>query len=408
MRLVFVNHAHPDVAHVSGMRFGAFARSMAERGHEVVLLTSTLPGGATIVNPSNLRDWIASHDWHSPLTLAISPRHRSDVPASLPRPLARLVTLGRFVAHSGVHDDWTTAVQPLVHGLASAFQPDVVLGTFGNTSNLSLAQRLAQASGCPWVIDVKDNWSTFLRPGVRELMAWRFRDAAGFTSNATHHRDIASKWLWQRRDAVVYSGVAAPFFEATGPEVTARTEGECPAEFLLIGSTYDRDRLREFLRVVHRWVSGLPVSDRGRVAFVYAGSDHERVSGVLDGVALPCRVEVLPQLPLSDLANRCRQSFANCYLWAAFTFHQKLLELLACGRPVITFPGEASESIQLASSSTTSFSACAGADEVHEALTHAWTNRARPPANNQHQPWKWSDRACRLESFLGDLVQRTA
>ena len=401
MRLVFVNHAHPALAHVSGMRLGSFSRSMAARGHEVVLLTSTLPGATDDpIEPVSTR--LSRHDWGMPLTIPVAPLAGPSEPANVPALVRRGLTLGRFLKYGGVHDRWTSAVKPCIGDLVSAFRPQAVWGTFGNTSNLVLAQAVARAARCPWVIDVKDNWTTFLRPGVRELMAWRFRDAVGYTSNASHHEQIASRFLWQQRTQVVYSGVAEAFF------ASSLTLTSAPKQFMLVGSTYDGVRLRRFLHVAKEWIDGLSPSDRHALKFVYAGSDHDRVRQALAEVALPCAVEVTPQLSIEELAQRCRVSFANCYLWAEFTFHHKLLELLVSGRPVVSFPGEAAESLRLASLSPTPFASCANAGELLEALTRAWNRRDAPPVVNTSQPWKWSDRAAGLDAFFSEIVRRPA
>jgi hypothetical protein len=399
MRLVFVNHAHPDVAHVSGTRFGSFSRAMATRGHEVVLLTCTLPGSETSSGgPAALSARLASHDWRAPLTIPVSPSIRSTLPRGMPRLMKRSVTMWQFVRHSGVHEDWTSAAKPWGQELATAFKPDAVWGTFGNTSNLALAQAVARAAGCPWIIDVKDNWSTFLRPGVRELMAWRFRDAAAYTSNALHHKEIAARWLRQEVARVIYSGVADAFFDSPA---TVKTK---PTEFMLIGSTYDPAILYRFLRATRDWANRLSQAERNVLTFTYAGSDHRRVTQAIAEVGLPCRVEVIPHLPVGELAHRCKSSFANCYLWAKFSFHHKLLELLACGRPVISFPGEAGESLQLASLSRTSFASCTQPDDLHAAFTSAWSRRDSPATDNRNQLWKWSDRASSLEAFFREVT----
>ena len=42
MRAVFINHCHPEIDHVCGMRAGRFAEAMVANGHKIVLLTQTL------------------------------------------------------------------------------------------------------------------------------------------------------------------------------------------------------------------------------------------------------------------------------------------------------------------------------------------------------------------------------
>ena len=172
MRLVFVNHAHPDVPHVSGMRLAYFAREMACRGHQVVLLTCALPG-STAADPTgpSLTEQLKAHDWTRPMVVAIPPVRRraldlirhNRVPAIFRRPM----TAWQFVIHGGMFADWHKAAECAIAQLSEEFRPDVVWGAFGNTTNLSIARQLARRARCPWVADIKDSWTAFVPRGLR-------------------------------------------------------------------------------------------------------------------------------------------------------------------------------------------------------------------------------------------------
>ena len=70
---------------------------------------------------------------------------------------------------------------------------------------------LAKAFGCPWVLDIKDNWELYVPSGLRRLMAWRTRGWAAVTANAEFTARKAN--IWQRSDAaIIYSGVDDVFF----------------------------------------------------------------------------------------------------------------------------------------------------------------------------------------------------
>lgn len=407
MRLVFVNHAHPDVPHVSGMRTGYFAREMVKLGHQVVLLTSTVPGSAFVdLTSRDVAKSLARQDWRRPLVVAVSPVYRRALEVirhgTLPGVLRRAMTLWQFIAHGGVFADWHRAASDAIEQLAVEFKPDLVWGTFGNTTNLAIAQQLALGANCPWVMDIKDSWTAFIPRALRRHLARGFRDAAGWTSNSRHHQEIASRWFPSMRTEVIYSGVAEEFFVDPGvsPE-------HCARQLLLVGSVYDERRLTSYLSVVREWMDSLPHAERALVCFAYAGADSERVMAALESVPLPCEVRVMQYRSIADLATLARASFANSYLTASFTFHHKLLELLVCGRPLICFPSEREESKALASQVTTMFVSCDSEAAVRDALATAWARRDVATVRNTNPPWRWADFALKLEeNFRQRILER--
>lgn len=405
MRLVFVNHAHPEIRHVSGMRLGRFAQELARRGHQVVLLTSAVPDAPSI-DPAGpkLTAWLAGHDWNQPLVVAVPALRRRSLElirqSRVPSVLRRALTLWQFVVHGGVFADWKAAADATSRQLAVEFRPDMVWGTFGNTTNLTMAQQLARRAGCPWAMDIKDNWTAFIPKALRCPMAWRFRDAAGWTSNSQHHRQVAMQWLPSTPTEVIYSGVADEFFERAAP-----ARGNERPQLLLVGSVYDDVRLRKYLAAVREWIENLPPLEQTGLVFAYAGSDSERVEVALNEVRLPCAIRVLGQIPISELARLAAVSFATSYLSASFTFHQKLLELLVCGRPLVCFPGESAESKVLALQTNTMFMSCETEVEVKESLIKAWERRKQDARGNQLPPWRWTDLAGTLEQFFMRCVQ---
>jgi hypothetical protein len=214
MRLVFVNHAHPATPHVSGMRLWYFAQAMARRGHEVILLTGASPTiAASPQRAVEISKMLAGHDWSKPFVLEVVPSAMWSVDVvrrnAVPAIVRKALTAWSFVVRGGVFADWTRPAYAIAKELTEVFRPDLVWATFGNTSNLALAQRVAQYSKCAWVADIKDSWSAFIPAALRSFMAWRFRNAAGVTANAQHHLQVAARWLHFRRSCVVYSGVAA-------------------------------------------------------------------------------------------------------------------------------------------------------------------------------------------------------
>lgn len=408
MRLIFINHAHPDIPHVSGMRLSYFAKAMAGRGHQVVLITSTYPDQSRpVASPADQLKRLDTHDWSAPFHLEIMPFRLKALEwirtNRLPAPVRRTLTFWHMAYHGGVFEDWVVACRPHARDLASSFRPELVWGTFGNTSNLVLAQFIARQAGCPWVMDIKDNWATFIRPGLREWLAWRFRDASGYTCNAAHHQAVAAKWLHQGKGRVIYSGVAEEFLNPMAVQSDSATR-----DLILVGGTYDQAVLIQFLQGIKSWLSKLDPAKLSSIRFVYVGSDSQRVKDALNRINLPCKTAISGYLSIKVLAHQCRQALANCYVWASFGFHHKLLELLSCGRPVVAFPGEAEESKALAAQSATPFSACTDERALHSALDHAWATYGLNESDTNAKQWQWQALAVQLEEFFIDCKQEQA
>ena len=404
MKLVFVNDIHPDTSHVSAMRMYYFAKMMATRGHQVVLLTGESPAQPGHgVCASEIATAVAAHDWASPLVLPVRERGasiRSGGTDGLPRLVRKAKTAWRLLGGDGVHGPWVANARPILDKVADAFDPDLAWATFGNTSNLLLGQWLARRAGCPWVADIKDNWGEFIPRGLRHAVAWRFRDAAGMTSNAWLHLRAAEAWGGSRPSKVVYSGVAEAFYRAA-PE----GQGDRFHDVLLVGSTYSRANLRVFLSALKQWAESLSASDRARLRFVYAGSDVHQLNEALQATPLPCTTQVLAQRPLEELAGLTQQSLMNCDLTSNNTFHQKLLELLVSGRPVACFPGEHTESRQLAAGITSAFHECTNSDEMVVAFNTIWNKRMSTAEACPPPAWRWDDFSVALEQFFTGLAR---
>jgi hypothetical protein len=407
MRLVFVNHAHPESGHVSGMRLGNFATAMAARGHQVVLLTCALPdskdAGDTLADVTKR---LRTHAWATPLVVAVQPHRRRALELirgnKAPALLRRALTLGQFLAHGGMFADWQVPAESVATQLAHAFRPELAWATFGDTSSLMLARSLSRHAGCPWLMDVKDNWTAFIPAGLRRLTAWRVRDAAGWTSNSVAYQRIASKWLRPIRQQVVYSGVADPFL-ARAPAAEHRTDKR---ELLLVGSTRAATDLQTYLAAVAEWANELPATARARLRFVYAGSNHRQVAEALRTTPLPCETRVLHQLTLAELAAHLHRAFANSYIVCGNGgFHHKLLELLAAGRPLVCFPAETAESLQLSAQSSTPLASCQSGAELQAALATAWVHAADVSPATATPAWRWADFAVELERFFQSILR---
>lgn len=348
MRAVFVNYSHPDTPHVSGMRVPRFGQTMAARGHQIVLITKSLDDDEQGIEPSALPAVLGRHDWRYPLHLPVTPvsdpwleRIRG---GKLATPIRKVVVGLYYWSHYGVFSDWVAATRPYWPTLALSFKPEVAWGTFGNTDTWIVASNIAKLASSPWVGDFKDGWEDFIPMFLRSRASKRFAGAAAFTANSEHFAGQARKWFGKEA-RVVYSGVADCFFNRSPLEATNMGS---QFRITLTGSLYEDESLIQFLRAVVMW-SRKRREQTGEVCdVVYAGADSERFRRCAQFLHGDCRVTIHDYLPLEELARLCQGASLNAYLHNPTTFHHKLLELLACEKPVLVFPGESEEAIRLA------------------------------------------------------------
>ena len=119
-----------------------------------------------------------------------------------------------------------------------------------------------------------------------------------------------------------------------------------------------------------------------------------------------CRVEIRPYLPVEDLARACRGAAVNAYLWSSTTFHHKLVELLCCRRPIVCFPGERAESLDLARHVAGSLIVCRDETALRDALSEVRNGGLTPvdaPEKLQHLTWE--GQAERLEAVMHRAVK---
>jgi glycosyltransferase involved in cell wall biosynthesis len=281
------------------------------------------------------------------------------------------LTAWYFLRYSGVYWDWSEAAREIEGIVAAQFRPEIVWATFLPSDALVIAQRLAKRAGCPWILDLKDAWSYRLPRGLRHLIARWFRDANGITANSRFHGTQGEQWF-KKGATTLYDGISDAFLKAR-PSLMDNL-----FRIMLVGSTYGKARLISFLEGLRNWLLTLPEGARASVRLTYAGSDSAAVRLACDQTGLLkdlCEVEILGYLPLVQLADLCASASVNAYLWLPSTFHHKLLELLACGRPVIVFPGENDEASALASKLSGDLRICKNEEGLSRTLRNLWQCR---------------------------------
>jgi hypothetical protein len=369
MRLVFVSHVHPDTGLIAGLRLWRFAQELAKRGHRVLFITERIEP-TTIEPTGNLTGRLNSHDWSSPMLLTCgepdsSHRHRLRRTAAGRSIVSKAATAADIVVRGGVFWRWRQAIQREYMAFVSAFRPELIYATFGNLDALRAAADLARHAGVPWVMDVKDPLPAFVPRALWWLARRRCSSAAAVTFNSEFQRS-ASGSLLRRPGNVIYSGAdVAALNGATSSQAAAADR----AFFTLIGSVYSDDDARDLLTSFAGFAEGQRVRGLTAPELRYYGGDHERVRALVSQIGNPGYILVSDSVPRPQMLALCRIAIANCYLATKRTFHHKLFELLAAGRPVIAYPREWDESVSLARNAGAKLEVCATAAE----LVDAWS-----------------------------------
>lgn len=288
--------------------------------------------------------------------------------------------------------------------IAEIFAPEIVWATFGTTSNLAVAQRLARRSRAKWIADLKDNADLYVPQPLRRVLARRFGDAAALTSNARLHADAARRWLGKPA-TVLYSGIAPGLLDR--PATVDRDK----FRIALIGSVYDEARLSGFLSGLRDWIATRSPQERETIRFVYAGIASEMVAAATKRIGLDVGLRISPGLPHAELGEMCRSAAVNCYVWHPQTFHHKALELLACRRPIVSFPGEHDETRALAAEVGGSLAACADSNELGAAFDRVfatWLSGVDEKLDYREGSYSWRAAAQSLEAVMLACVGTSA
>ncbi|WP_166140905.1 glycosyltransferase family 4 protein [Methylosinus sp. RM1] len=403
MKALLVNSQHPDASHIGAVRAARFAAGLAHRGHKVVLLTPVFDRDQSANWRHFEKELLQRRDWSEPMLVT----HPMPIDGATPRKgrragavIRKATTATALVFGNGTAAARVAASRPVWRPLIEGFRPDIVWSTFGDTSNLIAARSIARLADAPWIMDLKDNWEAFVPCGLRRIVAWRFRDASRVTSNADYHARSAVRWH-RRPIATIYSGVA--------PEMIASGDRGGTEKFriTLVGGTRGSPDLPRLLSDLQQWIERRPNDERAKIMFCYAGGSADEVTAAVRDARLTCAIDIQKYLSLTDLGRFCQEAALNCYLWDKTTFHHKLLELLACRRPVVAYPGEHEESVALARMVGGSLCLCADSIDVAAALDDAWKSWAGAPRRSvsiEVDAFSWDMMTARLETLMLEAI----
>jgi glycosyltransferase involved in cell wall biosynthesis len=306
-------------------------------------------------------------------------------------------TAAAFLMDGGVYGGWSNNATVYSSVVRENFQPDIVWATYLPTDSLVIALRLSRICGVPWAIDIKDSFSLDVPFGLRKLMAIRFRSAAVITANASMRKNDVERWFG-RTPTIIYSGFSEDVLVQHGASKIA-----VPYRIMLIGGVYSDYNLREFFAGLRGWIQGLDSYEQQSIRFVYAGSDAMRVEEAAQALQGVCACEIHDYLATDAMLNLCKTAWVNCYLWLPTTFHHKVIELLACRRPILSFPGEGTEAIQIAASVKGTLMPCHSPEELASSLDQLWkaSSRNEPVGDLEAiKRYSWESGAEKLESAL--------
>jgi len=368
MRVVLVNHCHPQTQHVCATRMREFSHALAKRGHKVILLTETLAGQPTDITPDQAARAIQDHDFSTPLNLANEPKGHPLIKSlrahTLPWGFRQAVVVWYYLRHQGVFTDWRAGSQPYIQSIAEYFKPDIVWATFGNTDCWNIARDLAQTAKCPWIADTKDRWDTFIPTIFRNYLARYYSDKAAMTALSQFHITDIQKYFGGET-SVVYSGFST---DQTAPSAPLNPD---EITISLTGAIYDQQALAQLIQGVKTWLMGLPEKKRANACLVYAGQDSKEVTAATSDLSNICRIDVKGFIPLEELRQIHRRAMANLYIKSNLTFHHKTIEMLSAGRPLICYPQETEEAVEISQSTSVPLFSCDSPEKVSEALDHS-------------------------------------
>tara|TARA_R110002110_G_scaffold56163_10_gene159877 strand:+ start:197 stop:1399 length:1203 start_codon:yes stop_codon:yes gene_type:complete len=397
MRAIFVNHCHPDEPHICAVRLREFARVMAGRGHQIILLTETLSDDDPGITSEVLAARLASHEWSQPFSLDIAPfGHRMLSQArrgKLLKAVRRALLSIYYLRYGGVHRDWQEGALRCLPVLAKNFRPDVVWATFGNATSWQIARDISRTCGCPWVADLKDHWQSFIPAVLRRHLASRYGNAAAFTAFSDDH--VATIGEWFRRPAsVVYSGIDPALYPASVSPTQTIT---------LTGAVYERADLMVLMEGIEAAVTEMEATDRQTVRFCYAGHDADVVREQVAGLEKLITVDIREQQPLGAWLEVLSGAAINCYVKSSRTFHHKIFDLAGAGRPVLTVPRETDEAYRIAALAGVTLAGAETAEEI-AALVKASLLSDDPGLPVDRAALSWERRAETLDEILQSVV----
>ena len=402
MRFVFINHCHPDTKHICATRMREFSYAITKLGHEVILLTEVFPGKAAEISPEETRKKIKSHNFKSPLYLSIQPKGHPLIKRlrkkQLPWGIRQVVVICYFLYYKGVFTDWRKGSQIYLHPIADTFKPDLIWATFLNTDAWNIAKDLSKIAKISWVGDIKDPWGIYIPRPLRTFLAKHFDTCLALSTFSKFNSNDVTKWF-KAPTTTIYSG----YSECNSKPVNIANLHKI--NISLTGGIYNYNALKELIRGVKIWFDRLTEIEKSKVQLTYAGHDAEAVKKVMHQFNNFCHINLIGFIPLEKLKEIHESSIANLYIKIYTTFHHKTIELLSAGRPVICYPSEIEEAINIANRSNVDLHSCNKAEDVAQALSKSLNTSSINVSNNEFlQKLTWHNQSIKLEALFKKIL----
>jgi hypothetical protein len=391
LNVLLVNPVHPHTPHISAVRAWRFAQELSILGHRVALLTAPLRGRRVCVTSS-----LATHDWKTPYVVVVDDAQQS---SRLPTLLRKIRTAWGLAVEGGLRRRWIRNGIATIDIELQGFRPDIVWCTFGAMEAVFAARGISRQTGCPWVLDIKDDWDLYVPSGMRRLMVWRTRGWSAITTNSELTACKARRWQ-RTASTLIYSGVDDVFFDAAAETDTINAQ----FTVTLVGGLYFPELVDVMLEGIHEWSTKLPLLQRSQLVVRYLGCDNSIFMAAAARCIPELQVDCPGYVPLRDFARHCRNSVVNMYVAFPGLFHHKLLELVACQRPILVCSAESDEAKRLVNVAGGQLMEAATSNEVSHVLATVCFQSPEPAAGEtrppQRQFFSWPDQTRHLEQVL--------
>jgi len=402
MRLVLINHCHPNTPHICATRMREFAHAMTLLGNKVILLTETLDGVPTKTRPEQTSEIILNHNFSTPLHIAVEPIGHPLIRklrnGTLPWGIRQAVVVWYFFYYKGVYTDWRAGSQPYLNPISDNFKPDLVWATFLNTDAWNIAIDLAKISKIPWIGDIKDPWEIYIPAPFRKFLANYFDTCLAITTFSSFNSNDVRKWF-KSPTKILYSGFWSGQVEAINKLNSDKIN------ISLTGGIYNVRSLNKLMQGVKIWLKGLSKNQRSKVHLTYAGHDTEAVKTATQKLTKLCKINLKGFIPITELREIHQNSIANMYVKIDSTFHHKTIEMLSAGRPIICYPEENNEAIEIAKTTNITLHSCKSAIEISQALNKSLNTLSNRVAENEKlKELTWDSQAKKLENLFKTIL----
>ena len=193
-----------------------------------------------------------------------------------------------------------------------------------------------------------------------------------------------------------------------------RPDAKCPSLLKTSRSTSwavnnFMEHLDTLLAGIGTWGEELTETQRSRIRVSDLGGDVDLFNSIADRRIPAIEREAIGYIPLDALATRCRRAAVNTYVVHRGSFHHKLLELLACRRPIFVCSAEGGEANQLAIEADVRLLEADSASGIAahlQDLFARWCEGAGPVGHDDAaRRYSWPEQTRRLEQVLMAAVR---